>query len=163
MFRGFNNNEIKSFLEKAARKSEKIAPQTLYGNMVLLNIRQEWDEIVTPAMAEHTLAFKIEKNVLMVRADHGIFAQELNFHAGKICEKINRMFQLSIKGVKTHVGPIYSKSNKTKDIMSQDPKMSQQESDDRPAHQNSQILDELIQRLQTGEESDHNQITPEIQ
>ena len=154
MFRRFNDTEIELFLKKATRKSKKNADSESLFTALLLKIQKDWGQIVPQALAEHSFPWKIEKERLLVRADHGIFAQELKFQHKMICEKINRLYRKSISAVDIHVGPIYSKSNKTKDIMSRDPKMTVNEEEKPPSHTNKRLLEELIRKIETNTTND---------
>ena len=147
MIRKFNPQEIEDFLQKASRKSTPNSGSKPFFAALLLKIQEEWHKILPQGLAEHSFPWKIEKERLLIRADHGIFAQELKFQDQAICETIHRLYHKKLTGIDVHVGPIYSKTNKTKDIMSRDSKMALKKGQN-PPHQNKKLLEELIRMLE---------------
>lgn len=146
MFRKFNHKEIEELLKKAAQKSgEKPTIKPVFA-VLLLKIQENWSQIAPEGLAKHSFPWKIEQEKIFIRADHGIFAQELKFQQQLIFQNINRLYRKKLSKINTHIGPLYSK-NKTKDIMSRDSKMALKNGENPPQHENKKMLEELIQKL----------------
>lgn len=146
MFKGFHEKEFLEILNKAAKKLPEFKKKgALTANLTFL-IQKEWPKITTPVLAEHTLPFKIAKEKLVIRADHGIYAQEIMLHSREIIAKMNRMIPHSPGRIEVKVGPLYEKSGKTKDIMSPKERLTVHP-ENKNIHPNSKLLEHLISLL----------------
>lgn len=100
---------IENFLEMIGAQN----PETSGSNDVhmLREIARCWSTIVSTALADHSAATYLHDGVLSVKADHGLFAQQLQMNQNAILRKIVQTTGIKVKKIKVTVGRLTYRNN----------------------------------------------------
>ena len=143
MKKGFSARELTGFLTEYLH-SKDVDIEKKVNNLILLDsIRNSWKTIAPPALFEHTVIGRFVKKTLFLQADHGIYAQEIQLLSRQLTKALSKETGIEINSIEVKVGPIYHKSGKSTDIMSQNETMTTIEE-----HPNKSVLEKLIKKTQ---------------
>lgn len=75
------------------------------------SLKEVWEDICGNIIASHSIPDRIYQNVLFVKADHPVFANDLSMMSGMLLKKIHTMFSgCDIKYIKVEIKKdLYSK------------------------------------------------------
>ncbi|MES0488949.1 MAG: DUF721 domain-containing protein [Leptospirales bacterium] len=141
MKKGFSSYELTNFLTDFLKSKDVDVEKKVNNVLVLDSIRNSWKTVAPPALFEHTVIAKFTNKTVYLQADHGIYAQEIQLLSSQLCKALSKETALEIRDMKIRVGPLYHKSGKRTDIMSQSQNMSTIEE-----HPNKSVLDKLIRK-----------------
>ncbi len=116
-------NDFEELIKHLGRHKQPQELGRLLAEQDIIEIKRKWPEIVTQALATHSLPFKIQKGELYIQTDHNIFGQQLQLIQNKILEKV-KAINPAISRIRVKVGKIYwgkkpAADTKMSDIMSQ--------------------------------------------
>lgn len=100
----FKPSDIKKLIEGWNLKE---APVKKKNYATILEVQSQWTSFSGKMLSVHTYPYKIQSGILFVRCDHSIFAQQIQFYAMDILQKLNQILSLDIKKIKTSIGIIY--------------------------------------------------------
>ena len=78
--------------------------------------------LIGETLGRHTQPYKIKNDVLIIYADHSLFAQQAELLQINVLKLINQRYRIDLKGIQIKTGSLQWQEGyiKRKDIMSQD-------------------------------------------
>lgn len=144
MKRAFSENEISGFLHDIIGQNPKFNQQKIIESIYLLEIDKNLKDIIPEVLLDHIHAYKYSSGKLYIATDHGIYAQQLQLYRDKIASQLRDKVSQDIQKIEIHVGRIYSKNQKTGDIMSRNEILS---NNLKMVHENADIIEQMISEI----------------
>jgi len=142
--RGFTEQDIANFMVKIIGQNTRINHQKITESLILVQSGQVFPEIIPAILLDHIQPYKYRAGKLFIATDHGIYAQQLHYYQNEIVKNLKEKVNPGIQKIEIHTGKLYTKNHKTKDIMSQNEKLSQNPGE---VHENSKIIEQLISEV----------------
>ena len=83
----FEKTDFADLLSSASSKLTEKQRNVLLDSESLIVLQSQWKNVVGESLASHTIPIKIAKNRLTIKADHSIFAQQVNMLQSEILKK----------------------------------------------------------------------------
>lgn len=152
MKRSFDSNEISSLLKNIIGQKKNFNHQKMLDSLVLVNINQFFMELLPELLINHIQIYKFHSGILYIHADHGIYAQQIQFKVPELIKKIHNYGITNVDKIEVRIGKVSPVHYKTGDIMSRNQKMSPvnekiQPENGQTRHDNIDQIDLLIKEI----------------
>lgn len=151
----FEKTDFADLLSSASSKLTEKQRNVLLDSESLIVLQSQWKNVVGESLASHTIPIKIAKNRLTIKADHSIFAQQVNMLQSEILKKAQPLVSEPLRYLFCSVGKVYWPGQlKVSDVMSPLSRVVKNE-----GHPNSSTLDDLQNQLESLDGKKRNSIS----